>query len=290
MDRGKAQLHFRNNSNSIQHLFTRQTFSDRTISLPVHSTFLEVILDFVYEGCAKKIDKSDDVEFICNCLSVADQLLVCRLVAICESSLVRLLTLKNVGQVLEFASVYNAPQLKISCMQFICLNLTAVVESRLLTLAIYLFHYFLISRFMVDFSGWYRSWDCVSDEIMEELTSYYRQFHPAMVYRVITPSSIAPSSQQLDSYVSEDNKDRENDTKRSKGRAKHVRKASETKERLTSTCSNISTDCDPQSAELHREILFTAPNSDKTQFTDWSTVCTCLPDLHLHNHYSQFFF
>ena len=107
-----------------------QTSNDKTVSLAIHSSIVEVILDYIYEDRVLKIDKSDDVEFICNCLSVADQLLISRLVTICESTLVRLLTLKNVGELLELACVYNAPQLRASAMQFICLNLAAVVELR----------------------------------------------------------------------------------------------------------------------------------------------------------------
>ena len=107
-----------------------QTSGDRAVSLPIHSSLVEVVLDFCYEDRVSKIDKSDDVEFVCNCLTVADQLLISRLVNICESALVRLLTLKNVGELLEFACVYNAPQLKASGLQFICLNLAAVVELR----------------------------------------------------------------------------------------------------------------------------------------------------------------
>ena len=46
----------------------------------------------------------------------------------------------------------------------------------------------------------FRLWDCVSDPLMEELTAYYQEFHPAMVYRHIRESATAPSDQVLDSY------------------------------------------------------------------------------------------
>jgi len=214
-----------------------ETSGDRAVSLPIHSSLVEVVLDFCYEDRASKIDKSDDVEFVCNCLTVADQLLISRLVNICESALVRLLTLKNVGELLEFACVYNAPQLKASGLQFICLNLAAVVELR--------------------------SWDCVSDEVMEELTRYYREFHPAMAYRQITPTSTAPSGHLLDScLVQERSVHRgENEAKRGKTRARHgQRKHSETKERQISICSNVSTE----------EVLL--PVEDKPKLMNWSTV------------------
>jgi hypothetical protein len=93
---------------------------------------LEVILDYFYEDKASKVEKSEDVEWISNCLVSADLLLIPRLVSICESALVGLLSIKNVGKVLDFAAEYNATQLKISCMHFVCCNLPAVIELRYL--------------------------------------------------------------------------------------------------------------------------------------------------------------
>lgn len=88
------------------------------------------MLDYIYEDKATKIEESDDVEWISNCLVVADLLLIQRLISMCEAILVRLLTIKNAGKMLEFASTYNAAQLKTSCMYFICNNLPAIVELR----------------------------------------------------------------------------------------------------------------------------------------------------------------
>ena len=102
----------------------------KTVPLPVHSLVLEVILDYIYEDKAAKIEKSEDIDWIGNCLVVADLLLIPRLISICESALVGLLTIKNVGKILEFATTYNAAELKNSCMYFICYNLPAVVELR----------------------------------------------------------------------------------------------------------------------------------------------------------------
>ena len=102
----------------------------KTVPLPVHSLVLKVILDYIYEDKAVKIEKSEDIDWIGNCLVVADLLLIPRLISICESALVGLLTIKNVGKILEFATTYNAAELKNSCMYFICYNLPAVVELR----------------------------------------------------------------------------------------------------------------------------------------------------------------
>ncbi len=39
-------------------------------------------------------------------------------------------TLKNAAELLEFSTVYNADQLKLSCLQFMALNMAALLESR----------------------------------------------------------------------------------------------------------------------------------------------------------------
>lgn len=111
-------------------LFQFQSVVSKEIRLPIHSVVLDVILDYIYEDRATKVEKSEDVEWISNCLVSADLLLIPRLVSICESALVGLLAIKNVGKILEFATMYNAVQLKTSCMYFMSYNLPAVVELR----------------------------------------------------------------------------------------------------------------------------------------------------------------
>lgn len=39
-------------------------------------------------------------------------------------------TLKNAAELLEFSTMYNAEQLKLSCLQFIVLNMAALLESK----------------------------------------------------------------------------------------------------------------------------------------------------------------
>lgn len=65
------------------------------------------------------------------------------------SPLLLTVSLRNVCEVLEFASIYNASQLQATCQQFISLNLAALLEIRAL--------------------------DVLSEEVMDQLTSYYRE-------------------------------------------------------------------------------------------------------------------
>ena len=57
-------------------------------------------------------------------------------------------SLKNACELLELSAFYNAHQLRVTCQQFICLNLAALLESRAL--------------------------DVLSQPVIEQLTQYYR--------------------------------------------------------------------------------------------------------------------
>ncbi|KAF3831726.1 hypothetical protein GH733_000538 [Mirounga leonina] len=100
------------------------------LEMPIHSDILKVILDYLYSDEAVVIKESQNVDFVCSVLVVADQLLITRLKGICEVALTEKLTLKNAAMVLEFAAMYNAEQLKLSCLQFIGLNMASLLEAR----------------------------------------------------------------------------------------------------------------------------------------------------------------
>uniref|UniRef100_A0A3Q0QZL9 Inhibitor of Bruton tyrosine kinase n=1 Tax=Amphilophus citrinellus TaxID=61819 RepID=A0A3Q0QZL9_AMPCI len=124
---------------------------------------------------SSEILQSLNVEFVCNVLVVADQLLITRLKEMCEVAITENLTLKNAAELLEFATMYNAEQLKLSCLQFMVLNMAALLESKAL--------------------------DILSDEVLVELSAAYRKMIPAMQKRVITPYPGAPD---LSLYEDED--------------------------------------------------------------------------------------
>lgn len=145
------------------------------LEMPTSSEILQVILEYIYTDESPTIKESLNVEFVCNVLVVADQLLVTRLKEMCEVVITENLTLKNAAELLEFATVYNAEQLKLSCLQFIVLNMAALLESKAL--------------------------DILSDEVLVELSAAYRRMIPAMQKRIITPYPGAPD---LSVYEDED--------------------------------------------------------------------------------------
>ncbi|NXF38840.1 IBTK kinase, partial [Nyctibius bracteatus] len=145
------------------------------LEMPIHSDILQIIVDYLYTDEALAIKDSQNVEFLCNVLVVADQLLISRLKEICEVAIAEKLTLKNAAELLEFSAMYNAEQLKLSCLQFIGLNMAALLEARTL--------------------------DVLSDEVVKDLSVYYRKMIPAMVRRVITPY---PDGPDISSFEPED--------------------------------------------------------------------------------------
>uniref|UniRef100_A0A672ZKS7 BTB domain-containing protein n=1 Tax=Sphaeramia orbicularis TaxID=375764 RepID=A0A672ZKS7_9TELE len=104
------------------------------LEMPTSSEVLQVILEYIYTDESPTIKESLNVEFVCNVLVVADQLLITRLKEICEVAITENLTLKNAAELLEFAAMYNADQLKLSCLQFIVLNIAIpAMQRRIIT-------------------------------------------------------------------------------------------------------------------------------------------------------------
>ncbi|NXN95292.1 IBTK kinase, partial [Rhinopomastus cyanomelas] len=149
--------------------------SRSALEMPIHSDVLQIIVDYLYTDEALAVKESQNVEFICNVLVVADQLLISRLKEICEVAIAEKLTLKNAAELLEFSATYNAEQLKQSCLQFIGLNMAALLEARTL--------------------------DVLSDEVVKDLSVYYRKMIPAMDRRVITPY---PDGPDISSFTPDD--------------------------------------------------------------------------------------
>lgn len=115
--------------------------------------------------------ESEDIENVCSLLALADEFFIERLKQICEYVLSAHINLKNVSQMLTFSNTYNAKQLNKCCMEFICLNLSAVLESRCL--------------------------EDVDECLLKDLTEYYCEWNPILQQRIITPYSIAPDDDTI---------------------------------------------------------------------------------------------
>ena len=93
---------------------------------------------------------------------------------ICENQLSKLMTLKNVADMLDFAFIFQAQQLKNSCLQFVCINLSSLLENKGL--------------------------ENLDPEILTALDTFYRVANPRVNHRRLTPSSGYPSSDDIEAY------------------------------------------------------------------------------------------
>uniref|UniRef100_A0A8B9L1R5 BTB domain-containing protein n=1 Tax=Astyanax mexicanus TaxID=7994 RepID=A0A8B9L1R5_ASTMX len=180
-----------------------ESTSCTALEMPTSAKVLQVILEYIYTDEAPTIGESVSVEFVCNVLVVADQLLITRLKEMCEVTITENLTLKNAAELLEFAVVYNAEQLKLSCLQFIVLNMAAMLESKALR--------------------------NLSDDVLMELSEAYRKMIPAMDRRHITPYFDAPDlsayeDMSWDSTTSCKNSSEQDDSLLKKAKMKAKRK------------------------------------------------------------------
>lgn len=181
-----------------------ETSSTQALTLPVPGDCLQILFDFLYSDEAPGVTGSRNIELICNVLVMADQLLVSRLVEICEVTLSQLVTMKNVGELLELSTLYNAQQLQALCQQYVLINLPTITEGRYL--------------------------DMVSEDVMEDLTRYYHSKVPCMSRRVITPFSDGPSKSFLEELTEDtsqisDSLTGESVTRKSKTRRRRSRKS-----------------------------------------------------------------
>ena len=86
--------------------------------------------------------------------------------------LTRLLTLKNVAELFQFSVYYLADQLQRSAMQFICLNLPALLEARALT--------------SLDETSW------------EKLDTFYRNTNQVFRKRRLGPITDFPTAEMIE--------------------------------------------------------------------------------------------
>ncbi|XP_037082499.1 inhibitor of Bruton tyrosine kinase-like [Pollicipes pollicipes] len=154
-----------------------ESVASEAVRLSMPAAVLTVLVAFCYTGEARLQPddpeplQTDDLELLCGLLAAADHMLATRLKEMCEVALSRQLTLKNAVELMEFSAMYGAEQLKSTCMQFICLNLAAVMENR--------------------------SLDQASEAVMDELTRFYRCVNPLMRHRLVRPSGEPPTLEHV---------------------------------------------------------------------------------------------
>ncbi|XP_023939294.2 inhibitor of Bruton tyrosine kinase [Bicyclus anynana] len=142
------------------------------VTLPINHGILLPIINFLYNDTCPEVENSNSIDFIYSMLIVSDQLFISRLREMCEIALANLITLKNCTELCQFAHTYNASQLKQSCMEFISLNISSILENR--------------------------SLDLLEDSLLEDISKYYCKFNPIMSSRIITPFYNSPSDETIE--------------------------------------------------------------------------------------------
>ncbi|XP_038047379.1 inhibitor of Bruton tyrosine kinase-like [Patiria miniata] len=146
--------------------------SSDPLKMPLPAPILSILLEYIYTDDAPSVRTATDVELLCNTLTTADQLLIGRLKEICEVALVDLISLRNVAELLQFASIYQANQFKQTCHQYIGLNLACLLEARAL--------------------------EILSNDVLLELTKAYKDMIPSMAYRTIAPYQEGPDISHIE--------------------------------------------------------------------------------------------
>lgn len=192
---------------------------------------------------------NDDLDQICHLLIAADQLMILGLKELCESVLYSFIQLKNVVLMLSFSILYNANELKKYCMEFICLNLAAILESKALEL--------------------------LDDQILSELTNFYYRYNPIMQSRVITPYSYAPSDEEVAAaanliQISFDDNDVDNKTnvkaqkKRTRSRKYSTKKDEDSTENANSL-ETILMEREEEMDEVNEPKIISSPANSKVE-------------------------
>lgn len=140
--------------------------------------FMKPIIQFAYDNDIESLKKADYTEnFMYNMCAILDQYLIEDVKNIFESMIMRKVNLRNCADNLEFSITYNCQYLKQFCMEFICFNLSRLLEGPVL--------------------------DNVDSDILQELSTFYRQYFKFETdsNRIITPAFDAPTDEEIENII-----------------------------------------------------------------------------------------
>ncbi|GAB1609231.1 inhibitor of Bruton tyrosine kinase-like [Argonauta hians] len=143
--------------------------SANVLTLSFSADVLRILLQYFYTN---SIPTLQDCNLLLELLAKAEEILLFDLKNICESQIINSINMTNILDLLQFAIVYNADNLRKTCLQGICDNITHILELRL--------------------------FDHVKEEVLSEVTKYYRETAPCMERRLITPYTEGPDKQYLE--------------------------------------------------------------------------------------------
>lgn len=134
------------------------------VNLSFPKRTVELLLDFLYTDTIPPTD----IDNLLKLLILADEFLVIKLKEQCETFLSEKISFRNTAEILSFAHLYKADELKRCCLEFITLNMPAFLDLGHL--------------------------NELQDELLEEISSVYFE-EKEMSHRVITPYPDAVSDE-----------------------------------------------------------------------------------------------
>lgn len=168
------------------------------LKMSIPAKILNVIIHYLYTDEATALKDIEDISFIGEVLVCADQLLIMRLKDICELTLAEKVSLKNAVEILQFACMYNAEQIKTLACEYIMLNFAYFLEARLL--------------------------ESLPDDVIDIFSTFYRNSIHGMKSRKIHPSTL---HKRIDAEKKEFALQVENELKEWRKRSRTISRSSE---------------------------------------------------------------
>lgn len=140
--------------------------------------FMKPIVQFAYDNDVEALMSSDFSDnFMYKMCAILDQYLMENLKIIFESMIMKKVNLRNCVENLEFSFSYNCHVLKDFCMEFICVNLSRLLEENV--------------------------FDNLDISILVELSSFYRKYFNFETdsNRIITPAFDAPTDEDIEKII-----------------------------------------------------------------------------------------
>lgn len=161
-------------------MFQHNWSESATINLnTVPAEYMEPIVDYLYSsdfiGLFLDSPQNYSENFIFQMLTICDQFFIEQLRYNFEVLVLERFSIRNCGEILEFACSFNCDKLERACIEYICFNLDRVLENQSLV------H--------------------LDTEILTKINERYRELFPEVGYRMITPYMDAVSDEVLESFV-----------------------------------------------------------------------------------------
>ena len=160
-------------------MFAHSWSEDTTIDLRhVSINYMRPIIEFAYSNdheSLKSANYSDNYMF--NMCALLDQYLIEDVKNVFETMIMRKVNLRNCAENLDFSFTFNCFLLREFCLEFICVNLTRLLESNVL--------------------------DSLDGEILRELSKFYRKYFKFETdsSHIITPAFDAPTDEEIEKAI-----------------------------------------------------------------------------------------